>query len=320
MLTRVAACLFLGVLSFSSFAQAYPSKPVRIIIGNAPGPANDLIARGISQVLGPRTGQAFIVENRPGADGAIGMEICAKAAPDGHTLCMAAQGALVLNQLLKIKIPYDPFRDFAPVVLLGYFDSGLVATASIPARSFQELIDLSKARPDSVSWAIFGFNSSGNMYAEWLKKSRGAPFFVVPYKTPPQMLQALLTGEVHVGVYALGALGQQIASGKLKVLAVTSEARYPSLPEVPTFSELGIKLPLRPWYGVVATAGTPRDVVRWLNAEVTRLATDAEFRSRFFTENGVTFSPNTPEEFGALMKNTHDEFAQLMRYIGIKPE
>ncbi|MSQ51150.1 MAG: tripartite tricarboxylate transporter substrate binding protein [Betaproteobacteria bacterium] len=315
-----ALCAALMVWVSGAMAQAFPSKPVRIIIANAPGIANDAIARGMSQFLGPKTGQPFIVENRVGADGAIGMEACAKSAPDGHTICIAAQGAIVVNALLKLKLPNDSARDFVPVVHVGYFDSGLVVSAAVPVKNFQELQELAKAKPNSVSWGIFGFNSSGYMYSEWLRKSRAVPFYVVPYKAPPQMIQALIAGEVQAGVTSIGSVATQISSGKLRVLAVTSDERQTALPDVPTFAELGIKLPLRTWYGMLAPTGTPRAAIQWLNTEFSRLATDPEFKSKFLESNGVAFVPNTPEQFAAMIRANREGFIDLVNFLGLKPE
>ena len=302
----------------SAIAQSYPAKPIRIIIANPPGVPNDTIARGISQYLGPRIGQPIIVENRPGADGAIGMENCARSAPDGYSVCFAAQGAIVVNAFLR-KLPYDPVADYVPIIHMGYFDSGLVVHPSVPARSYQELFEMAKAKPNAVTWGVFSFNSSGNFYAEWMRKMRDLHFYVVPYKAPPQMLQALVTGEVNAGVTSLGSIEKQLGGGKLRLLAVTSEQRHPSFPSTPTFAEAGIKLPLRPWFGIVGPTGIPRDIVGWMNAEVGKLAVEPEFRERLLTANGIVYQPNTPEDFAAFLKRNREEFGELLKIVPVKP-
>jgi tripartite-type tricarboxylate transporter receptor subunit TctC len=316
---RLWLCLALA-LSGPAHAQAYPAKTIRIIVTNAPGVATDTIARGLSQFISPKTGQPIVIDNRVGAEGIIGMEACANAAPDGYTYCVSAQGSIIINPIIRAPLPYDAIKGFAPVVHLGFADSALAVPASFPARSFQELLDAAKQKPESVTWGVFSLTSSGNFYAEWLKRNRGIPFYVVPYKTPPQLLQALLSGEVHVGVYtpAVG-LANQVAAGKLRILAITSEERDPAFPDVPTFQELGVRLPVRTWFGLMAPAGTPRDIVAWFNAETHKFAQDAAFRAKFMSPNGIAFVPNTPEQFAAFIETTRTAFAELLKVVPVKP-
>src|SRR4051794_8658308 len=184
MLRFVVALL---LVPMSAFAQPYPARTVRFVVVNPPGIASDTMVRGFSQFLGPKIGQPIVIDNRVGADGAIGMGNCARSPADGYNFCMGSNSTLIFSPFIRAKLPYDPARDFAPVLLLGFFDSGLVVNASVPAKSVQELIDLAKGKPNTVSWAIFGFGSTGNMYAAWLHKSRAVDFLVVPYKTPTQM-------------------------------------------------------------------------------------------------------------------------------------
>jgi tripartite-type tricarboxylate transporter receptor subunit TctC len=324
-LTRALALLLAALasahLASTTHAQQYPVKPVRIIVTNAPGVANDTIGRGISQFLGPKTGQPFIIDNRVGGEGVIGMEACANAAPDGHTYCISAQGAIILNGLIRSKLPYDPLKAFAPVAHLGYSDSGLTVPASFPARSFRELVEIAKKKPESVTWGVFSFTSTGNFYAEWLKRQHGVPFYVVPFKTPPQLLQALLNGEVQVGVYTpLSGLAPMVAAGKVRVLAATSDERDPAWPDVPTFQELGVKLPLRTWFGLLTQAAVPRDIVRWMNAEYNALAVNPEFRAKFLAPNGIAFVANTPEQFAATIESTRAGFVELLKIVPVKPQ
>ena len=303
-----------------SQAQTFPTRPLRIVIPNPPGVPNDIIARGLSQYLGPRIGQPIVVENRAGADGAIGMEACARAAPDGYTMCFAAQGAIVVSAFLRSNLPYDPVRDFMPVIRMGFFDSGLAVHPSVAAASFKELAESARARPNGISWGVFSFNSSGNFYAEWLRKTQKLDFYVVPYKAPTTMLQALLTGEVQAGVQSLASITRQLAGGKLRLLAVTSDERLADYPNVPTFSELGIKLPLRGWIGIVGPSGMPRDTTQWINTEIGKLAMQPEFRERMLAPNGVLFVPNTADEFAAFLKANREGFAELLRFVPVKAE
>ena len=241
-----------------ALAQAYPAKPVRMLVPAAPGIMQDILSRGLAEALAKGFGQPVMVDNRVGADGVIGMEACARAAADGYTLCNTMSGAIIWNPALRLKLPYDAVRDFAPVVHAGFFDSALVAHPGVPAASLQELLELVKAKPGSVNWASFGVNSTGFMYMEWLKRSSGAQFYHVPYKTQPQGLQGLMSGESHVAVYGLSSVAPLIRAGKLRALGVTSARRQDWLPDVPSFVDLGIKLPLRTWFGYHFPAGPPR--------------------------------------------------------------
>ena len=198
-----------ALLPLSAMAQTYPVKPIRILVTAAPSVPNDIISRALSEPLAKVLGQPVVVENRVGADGIIGMEACAKSANDGYTLCSTASNVIIWNPVLRAKLPYDPLRDFAPVVHVGFFDSVLMAHPSVPANSVQQLFEQAKAKPDSITWAHFGSNSTGYMYQDAFRKLRDAPFYAVPYKTQPQVLQALLVNESNIAVYGLTNLEAQ---------------------------------------------------------------------------------------------------------------
>ena len=321
MVIRIAAhtVFSLVLLCAAALAQSqpYPSKPVRIIVPSAPGVGTDLLARGAAQYLGNRMGQAFVVENRIGADGAIGMEACAKAAPDGYTLCSAASNVLNYNVVLKPDLPYNA-KSFATVIHMGYFDSALMINAAVPARSLQELLDYSRTKAGPFTWATFDSVGSGYLYMRWLRANRGAALLHVPYKAPPQMLQAVITGEANGGIYAIGQLQAQLKAGKVRILAVTSEERHPLAPEVPTFAEMGIKLPLRNWYGTVVPVGTPREIVNRLNLELNAALADPEWRAKFVTSAGIVASGGTAEQFAAFLERDREAFAGLIKSLGVK--
>jgi tripartite-type tricarboxylate transporter receptor subunit TctC len=291
-----------------------------MIVPAAPGIMQDFLSRGVAEWLGKSLAQPVIVDNRVGAEGAIGMDACAKAAPDGYTLCNTMSGAVIWNPALKLKLPYDVMRDFVPVVHAGFFDSALVATPALPAASLPALLELAKARPGTVNWASFGVYSTGAMYMEWLKRSSGAQFYHVPYKTQPQGLQGLLSGEAHVAIYGLSSVAAMIKSGKLKVLGVTSARRQDWLPDVPTFVELGIKLPLRTWFGYHFPAGTPREIVLRMNAEIRKAMADPGFRESVLARQMITPNDGTPEEFDAFIRAQKSEVAGLIAFLGLKPE
>lgn len=318
-LVVVQAIFSLGLCGAASpaLSQPYPSKSVRIIVPSAPGVGTDLLARGAAQYLGARMNQAFVVENRIGADGAIGMEACAKAPADGYTLCSAASNVLSFNIVMKPDLPYNA-KSFTTVIHMGYFDSALMVNAAVPARSLSELLDYSRTTAGPLNWATFDSVGTGFLYMRWLQQNRNAALLHVPYKAPPQMLQAVITGEANTGIYAIGQLQAQLKAGKVRVLAVTSEDRHPLAPDVPTFAELGIKLPLRSWYGTVVPAGAPREIVTRLNAELNAALADAEWRAKFVTSAGIVPSGGSAEQFAAFLDRDREAFAGLIKSLGVK--
>jgi tripartite-type tricarboxylate transporter receptor subunit TctC len=316
-LKRLIACLFLAA---PAFAQPYPSKPVRIIAPAAPGIMQDLLVRAVAEPLTRSLGQPVVVDNRVGADGIIGLEACARAAPDGHTLCNTMSGGFVWNPVLRAKLPYDPERDFTAVMQAGFFDSALVASTSAPVGSVPALLALAKSKPDTVNWASFGASTTGYMYMEWLRRSQGAAFYHVPYKSPPQALQALLTGEAQVGVQGLSSVASPLKSGKLRALAVTSSARQDWLPDVPTFDELGIKLPLRTWFGYHFPARTPGEIVQRMNGELRRAMALPEVRDAIVGRLMITPAAGTPEQFDEYIRVQRRQVAELVQFLGLKTE
>jgi tripartite-type tricarboxylate transporter receptor subunit TctC len=318
-LTSISA-LALTALPAGALAQSYPSKPVRILVSAAPTVPNDVISRALTEPLSKSLGQPVVVENRVGADGIIGMEVCAKSGGDGYTLCSTASNVIIWNPVLRAKLPYDPIKDFAPVVHVGFFDSVLIAHPSVPATSVQQLFEMAKAKPDSITWAHFGSNSTGYMYQDAFRKLRGAPFYAVPYKTQPQVLQALVAGESQLAVYSIANSASLIQAGKLKALAVTSSSRIPEFPNVPTFDELGIKLPLRTWFGYHFPSGTPRDIVQRFNGDIRKIMATPAFQEAALKRFGVIANDGTPEQFDAYIKTQLKEVSELVKSLGIKPE
>lgn len=303
-----------------SVAQNYPTAMLRIIAYGAPGGPSDSLPRGMLEPLSKALGQTMVIENRVGADGIIAAEACARATPDGHTFCSTGNSMMTLNPVIRQTLPYDPLRDFAGVVLTGFFDSLLVTHPSVGASTVSQLLDLAKAKPATLVWGHFGINTTGNLYQEWLKKSRGAVFYPVPYKTSGPVLQALLTGEAQIAVYAWPNALVHLKSGKLKALAITADKRLPILPEVQTFEELGIKLPLRGWFGYHLPAATPRPIVTRLNGEIRKVMKDPTYIERVLNANGIIVSDGTPEEFDSFVRTQLQATGEMMNYLGIKPQ
>ena len=301
-------------------AQTWPSKPLRILISSAPGATSDTVARGLAEQLSKSLGQPAFVDNRVGADGIIGMDACAKAAPDGYTLCATTSNVIIWNMVLRPKLPYDALRDFAPVMHAGFFDSALVAHASRSYSTVRELLDYARAHPDKVNWGHFGVNSTGYMYMLFLKRSRGASFYAVPYKTPPQNILALVANETDLTVTAINTAAPHIRSGKLKALAVTSVRRLDWLPNVPTFEEEGIKLPLRSWEGYHYPIAVPRELVERMNAELRRVYEIPAFRTNIVERVGLVPNTGTPEAFDQHIRAQLKDVTELVNYLGLKPE
>jgi tripartite-type tricarboxylate transporter receptor subunit TctC len=293
---------------------------LRILLPAAPGANSDLVARGIADVMAKSIGQAVFVENRAGADGIIGMEACAKALPDGYTLCGTTSGAIVWNTVQRTNLPYDALRDLAPVIHGGFFDSVLVANAARPYTSVQGLIDAAKASPGKVNWGHFGVNSTGYMYLAYLKKNRGADIFAVPYKSQPQNILALVSGETDVTLTSLATAGPHIKAGKLRALAVTSSQRVAWLPNVPTFEDEGIKLPLRTWEGYHYQAAVPREIVLRMNGELRKAYETPSFRENVLQRAQLTPNNGTPEAFDQYIREQIRAVRELVNYLGLKPE
>jgi tripartite-type tricarboxylate transporter receptor subunit TctC len=306
-------------------AQEYPTKPVRLLIGAAQGGPQDALLRGTALLLTQALGQTFVVENRVGADGIIAGEACARATPDGYTLCSNDNWAISLNPLLHLKMPYDPLRDLVPVVHFGYLSAAIVASPSLQVRSMAELLELARAKPGAVSWGSYGTSSASNLYIEWLRKSRGIDFLNVPYKSAALAYTAMLGGEVQVSYIAAGIGASALRAGKfVGVAMVGPDTRSTLMPDVPTWKEAGLDFNIGTWFGLFAPAGTPRAIIERLNATVAReLINNPPARERYLAAFGVAAEAPagaSPEAFAALIQRENEKLAGLVRTIGLKPE
>ena len=310
----------LALLPFAR-AQSYPTKPVRVLVSGGAGGPNDVQTRAITQILTGTLGQPFVVENRAGAQGTLALEACAKAAPDGYTLCTGATNNIAYAPTLRLNLPYDPLKDFAPVAHTGFVDAGIIVHTSIPVATMDELIAYAKAKPGALNWGSFGPNTSSFYFMESLRRTRGAEFLHVPYKSSAQSQQALIAAEVQVNLYSVGQSLAQIKAGKLRVLAVMGTKRLPYMPSAPTLREAGVDLPLSTWYMQFAPAGTPKDIVTRLNGEVNKMMASAQFVEKFMTPIGVS-PPDamSPEELSLFLRRMRDGFAEVAKVIGLKPE
>jgi tripartite-type tricarboxylate transporter receptor subunit TctC len=322
-LPRTVAFLAVTVLATSALAQGYPAKPVRIIEPHPAGSIVDISVRGMAEALTQGLGQPFVVENRAGAEGLIGAEACARAAPDGYTLCGTDSLVVSLNPLIRSKLPYNPSRDFVPIVQFGFVSSIVVVNPSVPANTMTELLELAKAKPGSISWGSWGAASLSNIYIEWLKRAKGISFLNVPYKGAVNAAKAAVAGEVQVAVFGTGVAQPLLKAGKLKALAATGGQRSLLMPSLPSFKELGIEAIFRPWFGLLAPMGTPNEIIQRVNSVAVKALAQPAFRDRFLTGGGLEFVPpagGTPEQFAAFLKTERETCEALVRITGIKEE
>ena len=320
------AALALGSLPVGvpALAQNWPSKMVRIVVPHTAGAPFDGELRQFAQSMSQSFGQPFVLENRDGADGAIGAEACAKSAADGYTLCATTSSVITLNPLVHAKLPYDPEKDFTPIVHVGVLNSAVIAHPSLPANNFRELVALAKAKPDSISFATMGSTSFGTLLVGWLKAKNGVSLYQVPYKNATQGMTAALGGEVQTTTYALGQIVPMVKAGKLKALAVVSSKRSAFLPDVPTLAEEGLDMPLpRNWIGMFAPTGTSREVVNRVNGEVTKAIGSPGFREKFMTARGIEpdeFTAQSADSFAAFLKRDREEYTTIVNAIGLKKQ
>ena len=310
-------------LSGATLAQGYPAKAVRIIVPHPPGSVVDVPIRGAAQIWSQEFGQPFVVDNRAGAEGIIGAEACAKAAPDGYTLCGTDSLVISLNPATRSRLPYEPRRDFTPVIQMGFLTSVVAVGPSLPVKSMEELIALARARPGAVSWGSWGTVSLANIYIEWLRLSRGITFLNVPYKSALQSTQALLAGEIQVSLFGAGPAAAQQKAGKLRVIAVNGETRSETLPEVPSFKEAGVDLPIRVWFGFFAPAGTSPDMVQRLNGVMARALPDPQFKAKFLTSQGLELvgtAGGTPAQFAAFLQAERSVYENIVKVTGIRED
>jgi tripartite-type tricarboxylate transporter receptor subunit TctC len=318
--TGIAASVWLGVAAPALVqAQSFPDRPIRFIVPNPPGGGNDLLARELGQEMQKRLGQPVLVENRPGAGGNIGADAVAKAPPDGYTILMAAN-TFVINPSLMKSLPFDVNKDFVPVTLAGMITFALVVNPELPADDVKGLIAHLKANPGKVNYATPGAGTPHHLATELFMSMTGTQMIMVPFKGAGQMVPELLAGRVQVIFGAINSLIPHMKAGKLRGLAVLSAERASIVPELPTVAEAGVPgFAVDSWYGVLAPAGVPRDVMTKLAGTLQAIAKSPEFRAKM-SPHGIDMVGSTPEEFGAVMKQDQARWAKVVKDAGIRPE
>ncbi|MBK8742431.1 MAG: tripartite tricarboxylate transporter substrate binding protein [Betaproteobacteria bacterium] len=300
------------------FAQAYPAKPIKLVVPFPPGGPLDLAGRAIGQKLQEAWGQPVVIENRPGAGGNIGADAVAKSAPDGYTLVMGALSTHAVNPHLFAKMPYDALKDFAPVTLVAVTPNVLVVNLAVPAANVRELVALAKASPGKLSFASGSNGSAGHLAGELFKTLAGIDIVHVPYKGGAPAMQDLLGGQVQFMFDNLANSTAQLKAGKLKAFAVTTARRSAFAPELPTMAEAGVPgFDISTWYGILAPAGTPPDIVKKLNAEIVRILATEDIRDKLKAQ-GAEPSPTSPEEFAAFIRAEWTKYAKIVKDSGAK--
>jgi tripartite-type tricarboxylate transporter receptor subunit TctC len=303
-----------------ALAQAWPAKPMRIVIAQAPGSATDVISRVVANPLSESLGQPIVIDARPGAGGVLGTEVAARSAPDGYTLFMGNNSTHGSNPAVYAKLPYDAVKDFAPVSFVASVPYVLVVDPKLPVNTVQELIAYAKARPGKLNYASAGNGSTHHFCGELLKSMTGIDMQHIPYKGSGPGIAGLLGGEVSMMFSNVADIGSQIKAGKVKPLAVTATKRASTLPEVPTMAEAGLPdFVITSWFGLLVPAGTPAPIVARLNAETVKVLGRAEVKSTLAAQ-GLEVAPSSPEAFAAHIQSEIARFTKIARAAGIKAE
>ncbi len=306
------AMLLMGAFAAPLVAETYPSKPIRMILPMNPGGVTDILGRTMGQKLAERLGQPFVSENRPGAGGNIGLEIASKARPDGYTVVLSPPAIVVSPSLYK-KLNYDPVKDLEPISLVAEIPNVLVVRPSLPVNSLKEFVAFARRNPGKLNFGSGGLGTTNHLVGEILNNIEKIKIVHVPYKGVNQAMVAMMGGEVDMVAIGAPSSLPHIQSGKVKALAVLNKERLPSLPNVPTAKEAGIEnFEVSAWYGLLAPAGTPRDIINRLNAEWVRIAATTDARESI---KKIGFEPlsSSPEEFAEFIKTETVRWRKVIR-------
>lgn len=315
---RLLLALVAGTLASSAFAQAWPSKPIRVLVPFPPGGGTDLIARETTQKVAAATGWTFVIDNKPGAGGNLGVDAAAKSPADGYTLVLGQTSNLAINPTLYAKLPYDPQKDLVPIVLVANAPLVMVTGVGTPYKTLADAVNAAKSKPGGINFASPGNGTVAHLTSELFQKAAGIKTQHVPYKGAAQALTDVISGTVELYMSSVPTLIGQIKQGKLRALAVTSAKRVDDLPTVPTINESGYKgFDAGTWFGLLAPAGTPKDVVARLNAEFNKALQNPELRKKLGDE-GADAAGGTPEQFAALIRDEIPRWGKVVKDSGAK--
>jgi len=312
----IAAIMSIGIVAPAAAQATYPTKPVRLVVPFPPGGTTDILARAVAQKLSEAWGQQVIVDNRPGAGGNIGSELVAKSAPDGYTLLMGTVGTHAINPSLYAKMPYDHVKDFTPVILVAGVPNVLVVNPSLPVNSVTELIAYGKANPNKLNFASSGNGTSIHLSGELFRTMTGVQMTHVPYKGSSPALTDLIAGQVQLMFDNLPSSLQFIKAGKLRALAVTSAERSSALPDVPTLAESGLPgFEASSWFGVLAPAGTPNDVIVKLNTAIAGWLATADAKEKLAAQGAIA-AGGAPDAFVRHIAAESNKWAKVVKASG----
>jgi len=313
----VSAALF--AVPLTDLAQSYPTRPVRVIM--TVGQGADLLARLIGQRVGDAIGQTFVTEIQSAAGGAIGAEMVARAAPDGHTLLLTSASTQINRVFLTRATPYDPVKDFSPIALVAGTITAVAAHPSLSANSMRDLIDYAKRNPGKLAYASSGVGTTGHLSMELIKILTGADLLHVPYKSGSQSVGDLVGGQIPLSVVSLSPLLAQVKAGKIKLLGMNTSQRFRVFPDVPTVGEQvpGYEPPPA-WSGYLGPAAMPNPIVRRLNEEINKAMASSDVRDKLEAIGFIVWPPNTPEQFAASMKRDLQSVGKIVKAAGIQPE
>ena len=319
-IARALLCASLCAANAVDAQPAYPGKPIRLLVGFAPGGGTDLLARAMAQPLGELLGQQVTIDNRAGAGGIIATELGAKAAPDGYTLLVGSSAGFAINPNLMAKLPYDPVKDFAPVGTFATLSYVVDVHPSLPAKTLKDLLALVRAKPGAINYGSAGQGSSTHLAIEQFAQMAGVKLTHIPYKGNTPAMTALMSGEVAMVFDPVLTSAPMVKSGRVRALAVTTARRSALLPDVPTVAEAGIKgYESGNWFGVFAPAGTPRDIVERLNAAINKTMTRPDMKDKLASQ-GADALTGSPAELAALVQRELAKFAAIIKAAGVKVE
>ena len=311
--------LFLTLISLQVEAQTWPNRPIKLIAPYPPGGQTDVVSRWLGEKLTPVLGQPVVIENRAGAQGAVGLQVAKTAAPDGYTFVYTNVSNLSIAPNLETSLPYDAQKDFAPVTQLGLTVLAMVVPSALGPKNLKEFVTWAKANPGKVSFASFGNGSTSHVYGEMLKGAAGLDMVHVPYKGAGPAVVDTLGGQVQMTIQDLAAVGPHIASGRLLPMAVTGPRRWPALPELPTFVEQGYPLDIAGWNGIHAPAGTPRPVIDRMNAEINKIIQTPDGREQML-KFGLLATGTTPDELADVIRRDTPRWGEVIRKGNIKAQ
>ena len=315
-----ASIRLLAALAFAcagnTFAQSYPSHPIKVLVPWPPGQATDVAARMVAERLVPVLGQPLVVDNRPGAGGVVGSEVAAKSPADGYTLLAGSSGPISISPNVQ-KVAYEPLKDFAPISLLAVNPFVLVVNPSIPAKSLKELIALLKANPGKYSFASSGSGATSHLMSVLFNMMAGVNAVHVPYKGSSQSITDVVNGQVAYTIETVPAVAGLVKADKLRALAVTSAKRAEAMPEVPTIAETLPGYEMFGWIGLMAPAGTPAAITERISAETRKIMQDPEIRKRFLAA-GMEPAGNTPAEFSEFLRKQNDRYGSIVKQANVK--